>query len=117
MRTLAVSVLPLLLFMAAEVAVSKPWFFVPLRVETRYPNGDPHQYHVSSSSSSAAATGENKGVGVDSWEFVGSRNDPGDDDRENRCGGSTRSWSRCNFEKSTLIVKPQRHHASLKEVA
>ena len=71
------SSLVLLLLMAAAVAVAKPWFFVPLRVETRYPNGDPHQRHVS--------TAGKNGIGVDSWAFVGSRNDPADD-MENRCG-------------------------------
>ena len=83
MRTRQVlpSLLLPLLMTAEAVAVAKPWFFVPLRVETRYPNGVPHRHHHASSGTASAGK---EGVGVDSWAFVGSRNDPADD-RENRC--------------------------------
>ena len=76
----------LLLTTAATVAAARPWFFVPLSVGTRYPDGGgggPYKQHQVTSWSSPVAAGE-KGVGVDSWAFVGSRSDPADL-MQNRC--------------------------------
>ena len=86
MRTHQFFVFPLSMLFTVTFVMAKPWFFVPLSVETHYPNGNPHQHHASSSLSSPVAS--DKGVGVDSWAFVGSRNDPADD-MENRCECAT----------------------------
>ena len=79
----------LLLLTTATVVAARPWFFVPLSVGTRYPNGGgPYnkQHQVTSWSSPVAAgeEGGGGGVGVDSWAFVGSRSDPADL-MQNRC--------------------------------
>ena len=75
----------------ATVVAARPWFFVPLSVGTRYPNGGggggPYKQHQVTSWSSPVAAGEEGGgggVGVDSWAFVGSRSDPADL-MQNRC--------------------------------
>ena len=69
----------LLLLTTATVVAARPWFFVPLSVGTRYPNGvgGPYKQHQVTSWSSVPG-GEEGGVGVDSWAFVGSRSDPAD---------------------------------------
>ena len=80
----------LLLLTTATVVAARPWFFVPLSVGTRYPNGGggggPYKQHQVTSWSSPVAAGEEGGggVGVDSWAFVGSRSDPADL-MQNRC--------------------------------
>ena len=74
----------LLLLTTATVVAARPWFFVPLSVGTRYPNGGggrPYKQHQVTSWSTPVAAGEEGGgggVGVDSWAFVGSRSDPAD---------------------------------------
>ena len=80
----------LLLLTTATVVAARPWFFVPLSVGTRYPNGGggPYKQHqVTSWSSPVAAGKEGVCVGVDSWAFVGSRSDPADL-MQNRCEGN-----------------------------
>ena len=48
-------------------SAASPFFFVPLSVETKYQNGEPH--HVSKQKEAE--------VGLQSWAFANSRIDPG----------------------------------------